>query len=166
MSNQTDFAPPQPTAEHKKIMDLVGTWNVECAFNMEPGQPPMKVDGKDVCEAFGPFWVRSNFSCSMFGAPFQGYCTLGYDPEAKQYVSTWIDTMSPAHFLLKGKYDASGKVLEMRGRGYDCMTKRETDYRTREEIKGPNERVFEMYSKMPDGSEAKMFTHIYRRAKK
>ena len=88
------------------------------------------------------------------------------EPRVWSFSTAWIDTMSPMFFLLKGKYDASGKVLETRGRGYDCMMHRETDYRTREETKSKDERVFEMFMTLPDGSETKMFTHRYRRASK
>ena len=163
---QAQYAPPQPTQEHTKLQELAGTWNVDCEFYMDPSQPPMKVQGKETVEAFGQFWIQSVFECEMFGAPFRGRSTLGYDPESKQYISTWIDTMSPMFFLLKGKYDASGKVLETRGRGYDCMMHRETDYRTRDETKSKDEHVFEMFMTLPDGSETKMFTHRYRRASK
>ena len=159
------YAPPQPTAEHERLADHAGTWTVDCEFYMDPSQPPMQVQGKDVAQMFGPFWLQSNFECEMFGAPFRGNCLMGFDPDKQEYVSTWVDTMSPAFFLLKGRYDASGKVLEMTGRGMDCMTKAETDYRTREEVVGKDERVFEMFMKTADGSEVKMFTHHYRRAK-
>ena len=158
-------APPQPTREHARLMDMVGTWTVDCEFNMGPGQPLMKVQARDVCEAFGPFWVQSTFECDMFGAPYRGRGTNGFDPSSQEYICTWIDTMSPSHFLLKGKADASGKVIESRGHGFDCMSGRMTDFRSREQVKSKDERVFEMFMTLPDGSEFKMFTHRYRRAK-
>jgi len=159
------FAPPQPTAEHQRLAEHVGVWNVDCTFYMDPSQPPMETKGKDTVTMFGPFWTEAVFESEMFGAPFKGRATLGYDPEAKHYVSTWIDSMSPTFFHFTGNYDASGKVLEMRGEAYDCMMKRLTRYRTREENRSRNERVFEMFMTMPDGSEVQMFTHHYRRAK-
>lgn len=162
---QAECAPPQPTAEHHKLMEAVGTWDVDCTFYMDPSQPPMKVRGKETCVAFGPFWIQSTFECEMFGAPFKGHCNLGYDPIAKRFISTWLDVMSPIFFLLHGNLDPTGKVLETRGRAYNVMTLQETDYRTREELRSKDERVFEMFMTLPDGSEMKMFTHHYRRAK-
>ncbi len=58
----------------------------------------MKVQGKETVEMFGNFWTVSLFESEMFGAPFQGRATLGFDPEAGKYVGTWIDTMSPMFF--------------------------------------------------------------------
>ena len=161
----TDYAPPQPTAEHELLTTHAGVWDVDCTFYMDPSQPPMQVKARETVEMFGPFWTSSVFECEMFGAPYKGHCTVGYDPQSQRYVSTWIDTMSPTFFHFTGAFDAAGRVLEMSGRAYDCMFKRETDYRTREEHVGRDERIFEMFMRLPDGKEVKMFTHHYRRAK-
>ena len=159
------MAPPQPTAEHKLLREHAGVWNVDCTFYMDPAQPPMEVKAKETIEMFGNFWTRSAFEADMFGMPFKGSATLGYDPEKEQYVSTWIDTMSPTFFHFTGDFDKSGKVLEMRGRAFDCHLKQETNYRTREEHKGPDSFTLEMFMELPDGKEVKMFEHSYSRAK-
>lgn len=157
-------APPQPTTEHQKLADHAGVWKVACKFYMDPSQPSMEIEATETVEMFGSFWLTSTFEAEMFGAPFRGRATLGYDPQAKEYVSTWIDTMSPAFFKFTGNYDASGKVLEMSGEGYDCMTQELTTYRTTDELKDDGSREFEMFMKMADGNEWKMFTHVYTRA--
>lgn len=159
----TTPAPPQPTAEHKRLEEHCGVWNVACTFYMDPSQPPMEAQGVETIEMFGQFWTTSVFEADMFGAPFRGKATLGYDPQAGEYVSTWIDTMSPNFFCFRGNFDESGKVLAMTGEGYDCMSQQMTTYRTTEEHKDSGERVFEMFMKAPDGSEVKMFTHVYTR---
>ena len=163
-AEQAPPAPPQPTAEHEALKTHAGTWNVACTFFMDPSQPPMEVQGKETVEMFGGFWTQSTFEADMFGAPFKGRATLGYDPQAKQYVSTWIDTMSPTFFHFTGNFDASGKVLEMTGQAFDCMFQTMTSYRTTEEHVSDDERVFEMFATAPDGNEIKMFTHRYTRA--
>jgi hypothetical protein len=157
-------APPQPTAEHERLVEHAGTWNVHCSFYMDPSQPPMEVDGKETVEMFGPFWTTSLFEAEMFGAPYQGRATLGYEPHTGQYVSTWIDTMSPSFFKLTGTFNQDGTVLEMTGEGMDCMSQEMTLYRTTEERIGPDERRFEMFQQTPQG-EMKIFTHHYKRAR-
>jgi len=154
---------PQPTAEHERLAEHVGVWNVHCQFYMDPSQPPMEVQARETVEMHGAFWAVSLFEAEMFGAPFKGRATLGYDPEAQEYVSTWIDTMSPHLFKFTGNFDASGKVLEMSGEGFDCMTQTMTTFRTTEEHRDDGSRVFEMFMKMPDGAEWKLFTHVYTR---
>lgn len=167
MSNDpaaTEPAPPQPTAAHKRLEEHAGRWKVAAKFYMDPSQPPMEIEATETIEMFGGFWTVSTFEADMFGAPFRGKATLGYDPIAEEYVSTWIDTMSPNFFKFTGNFDASGKVLEMSGEAYSMMTNELTRYRTTEEHKGPDERVLEMFVTAPDGSELKMFTHVYTRA--
>lgn len=163
MSQDTAPAPPQPTAEHERIAESAGVWNVACKFYMDPSQPPMEVEAKETVETFGPFFVTSLFESEMFGAPFQGRATLGYDPTLGKWVSTWIDTMTPATYHFTGGWN--GKVLEMSGTGWDCTTNdRQATYRTTEEHKDDGSRVFEMFMEMADGGEIKLFTHVYTRA--
>lgn len=166
MTQQEPSAPPampQPTAEHERLKEHCGEWEVDCTFYMDPSQPPMKVQGKDTVEMFGSFWTLSHFRAEMFGAPFEGRATLGYDPALGKYVSTWCDTMTPSLYRFTGQLDASGKVLEMSGEGVDCMSGGMTTYRTTEEYKSPDERVMEMFMNMQDGQEVKLFTHVYSR---
>ena len=162
MSEEMEF--PQPTVEHDRLKEHAGVWNVESSFYMDPNPetPPMVVQAKETIEMFGPFWTTGTYESEMMGMPFQGKATLGYDPENKEYVSTWIDTMSPTFFCFRGNFE--GETLTMRGRAFDCMSKMEANYRTTEVHKSPNERVFEMFMEMPDGTEFKMMTHVYTRS--
>jgi hypothetical protein len=155
---------PQPGPEHKRLGEHVGTWNVDCSFYMDPAQPPMKVKARETVEMFGPFYTVSLFEADMFGSPYKGRATLGYDPAVGKYVSTWIDTMSPAIFAFSGKFDAAGNVLEQRGEGIDCMTQGPAEYRTTETHGKDGSRVFEMFMRPEGGEETKVFTHVYTRA--
>ena len=153
---------PQPTAEHKLLQDLVGNWKVACKFYMDPSQPPMETTGTEKVEKLGEFWAVARFETQMMGAPFAGLATTGYDPVAKQFVSTWIDSMMPVLCSLSGKQ--KGDTIEMRGSFYSCMTNSVLAHRTTEKRIGKNERIFEMFCTMPDGKEIKMMTNHYKRA--
>ncbi|MBK8975773.1 MAG: DUF1579 domain-containing protein [Planctomycetes bacterium] len=156
---------PQPTPEHEWLMTHVGEWIVDCAFYMDPSAPPLRVEARDTVEAFGRFFTIGRFRADMFGAPFEGIGTVGYDPRAEQFVSTWIDTMSPHLFHLTGHLGPDGRTLEMRGRAPEPNSGEPTDWRTVEQHVSPDERVFEMFMTLPQtGQEMKMFTHVYRRA--
>ncbi len=163
MSEEMEF--PRPTAEHNKVRESAGVWKVKSTFYMDPNPatPPMESEAKETIEAFGDFWIRSVYESDFMGQPFRGQTMLGYDPEKKEYVSTWIDTMSPTFFHFRGNF--TGDKLEMKGRAFDCMSKVEANYRTTEVHKSPDERVFEMFMEMPDGNEFKMMTHVYTRVR-
>ena len=68
------------------------------------------------------FWTVSLFESEFMGMPFRGRSTLGYDPQKKKWVGTWVDSMSPSMFVMEGGYDAAGKVLTMHCRGPHMAT--------------------------------------------
>lgn len=153
---------PQPTAEHRQLLQYAGTWNVLCKFYMDPSQPPMEVQAKEIVEPVGEFWLVSKYSCDFMGAPFVGRSTLGYETHAKRYVSTWIDSMTPAFFQFTGAM--KGSELHMEGMAFSCMTQSMLKHRTVDRFISKDEHVFEMYCTMPDGNECKMMTNHYKRA--
>ena len=153
---------PQPTAEHNALREHAGTWKVHSTFYMDPSQPPMEIEAKETIEMFGNFWTKSLYEADMMGMPFQGSATLGYDPNKKEYISTWQDTMSPTYFKFTGNFE--GDTLVMRGSAFDCAMNMEANYRTTEHHDSPDKRTFEMFVELPDGKEMKMMTHVYTRA--
>ncbi len=106
----------------------------------------------------------SRFEGNFFGMPFQGRCTLGYEPHQSRWVSTWIDVMSPHLNYFTGNFNADGDVLTMTGQGPNPQTGELTEMRTVEQLVDPNTRKFEMFMKLPDGSDHKMFSYVYTRA--
>ena len=162
MKDQAAPPMPKPTAEHQLLKDHVGKWKVACKFYMEPGQPPMESNATENVEAVGEFWTLSKFENQMMGMPFVGRATMGFEPHTGKFVSTWVDSMSPALFVLNGKQ--KGDTITMEGSAWSCMTNSILKHRTTEKHVGKNERIFEMYCTMPDGKEIKMMTNHYKRA--
>ena len=162
MTDQSAPPMPQPTAEHHLLKDHTGTWKVACKFYMEPGQPPMETNATETIEMVGEFWTISKYQTEMMGMPFVGRATMGYEPHANRFVSTWVDSMSPALFYLTGKQ--KGDTITMEGQAWSCMTNSILKHRTTEKRISKNEHVFEMFCTMPDGKEIKMMTNHYKRA--
>jgi len=153
---------PQPTAEHRLLKEHAGKWKVACKFYMDPSQPPMEVQATETIEMVGEFWTVSKYECDFMGAPFVGRATMGYEPHAQRWVSTWVDAMSPVLFHFTGKQ--VGDTITMEGDAFSCMTNSVLRHRTTEKHLGKDERIFEMFARMPDGKEIKMMTSHYRRA--
>jgi hypothetical protein len=155
---------PAATRQHEWLLSNVGKWNVDCTFYMDPSQPPMKLNATDVVEAHGRFFIVAKFAADMFGAPFHGIATTGYDPANEQFQSTWIDTMTPYLYVFTGQLDPSGKTLEFKGRAPNPMTQEMADWRTVEQRIDKDTRKFEMFMTTSDGHEIQLFTHVYERA--
>jgi hypothetical protein len=162
MTDQSAPPMPQPTAEHHELASYAGTWNVSCKFYMDPAEPPMETDAIETVETVGEFWTLSEYKTEFMGAPFVGRATMGYEPHTGHYVSTWIDCMSPVLFHFTG--EKKGDTITMRGKAHSCMTNSILDHRTTEKHINKNERLFEMFCTLPDGTEIKMMTSHYRRA--
>ena len=162
MTDQSAPPMPQPTAEHKLIQTYVGKWKVAAKFYMDPSQPPMETQSKEVVEAVGPFWTVSKYETDFMGEPFVGRATLGYEPHSGEYVSTWVDSMMPTLRVLRGK--KKGDTLSMSGKFFSCMTNSVIEHRTTDKFISKDEHVFEMFAVMPDGNVVKMMTTHYKRA--
>ena len=153
---------PQPTAEHQSLKEFAGKWNVECSFFMDPSAPPMKTNATETVEMVGEFWTVSKYEANFMGAPFVGRSTMGYEPHAKRWVSTWVDCMAPVLFHFTGT--KQGDTITMTGKAMSCTTNTELMHRTTWKRITKNEHVFEMFQTLPDGKEMKMMSSIYRRA--
>src|SRR5437660_3538014 len=85
--------PPSPQKEHEWLQQLVGEWQTETEADMGPGQPPLKCKGTESVRSLGGYWTHGEVKGDVNGMPVTGIMTLGYDPQAKKYVGTWVCSM-------------------------------------------------------------------------
>ena len=160
----SDKAPLAPTAEHARLEDAVGRWNVQCTYYLGDGQPPMQATGVDTIERVGPYWTLSHLRSDLMGAPFVGRAAVGFDPRQKKWVTTWIDSMSPFLYVLEGGFDAGGTVLSLCCRTTGAQGQ-PILLRTREEHVARDHRVLDMFQKDDSGQERHVLRYVYRRAR-
>jgi len=103
----------KPQKEHEWLQQIVGEWDTEGELVGEPGRPPTKTKGGESSRLIGGFWVLSEHQGDFFGTPFTGILTLGYSPEKKKYVATWIDSITSHLWSYQGSIDAAGKLLTL-----------------------------------------------------
>ena len=108
---------PKPQKEHEWLQQLTGEWDTEGEIFGEPGKPPTKTRGGESNRAIGGFWILSEHKGDFFGTPFTGIFSLGYSPEKKKYVGTWIDSMTSHLWTYTGSVDAAGKALTLDAEG-------------------------------------------------
>jgi hypothetical protein len=151
--------PPQPGPEHARLKELEGTWDtvMKMGPNESKGTAIYKMD-------LGGLWLASEFHGEVNGQKFTGKGLDGYEPNAKKYVSVWVDSMSTSPMLSEGTYSPDGKVLTMTGEGPGPDGK-PTTYKMTTEHKDKDTMLFSMHAPGPDGKEAVMFTISYTRRK-
>jgi hypothetical protein len=140
----------------------VGEWDAEVEAVMDPAQPPMKTKGSERVRMVGGFWMISEGRNNEF--PYEFVLTLGYDPEKRKYIGTWLDSMSSYLWKYEGTVDASGKVLTLDTEGpapgapgTRCKFKEVTEF------KGKDHRVFTSSRQGEDGKWATFMTVHSRR---
>src|SRR6185295_16595790 len=83
---------PEPQQEHKWLQRLVGEWTYEHEASMGPDQPPMKGTGTESVRSIGGLWTVGEGEMPD-GSPATTIMTLGYDPQSKRFVGTFIGSM-------------------------------------------------------------------------
>lgn len=140
--SQEPPALPKPGKEHEWLKIFEGNWTTDGECAGEPGKPPLKMKGSASGKSLGGFWAVLENRGEAFGTPFVGLLTLGYDPEKKKYVGTWIDSMTSVHWRYEGSVDASGKVLTLDTQGPNHKTGKLEKFQEKVEIKDKDTWIF------------------------
>ncbi|MEM9828098.1 MAG: DUF1579 domain-containing protein [Planctomycetota bacterium] len=163
------LGPPQAGPEYDLFKKDVGTWDAEIKsyvtpdFKADPNAEPMVSKGVEKNEMVGPFWLSSSFKSDFAGNPFSGRAMMGFDPKAKVYVGTWIDSMTQHPLKMKGNYDQSTKTLTMQSQGIGTDGKPTTG-KAVTVYKDADTRVMTMYEKV-DGKFLRSMEITYTRKK-
>ena len=110
------FATPQ--SEHRSLERLLGEWTMESHCPAQSATTIGRMKGRSLAG----LWVVLETECDSpeFGA-WGSIMTLGYDPEQKCYVGTFVASMMTHIWHYTGAWDASGKrlVLDTEGPQFD-----------------------------------------------
>jgi hypothetical protein len=155
-----------PGEAHKKLASSVGTWDVKVTTWMAPGAAPTISSGtSEVRPALGDRYLEERFRGDMMGQVFEGIGYTGYDNYKKQYVATWMDTMSTAVMVMTGTDGPGSTVMTFTGTMDDVTTGKPTKYRSVFTKKDADHHMHEMYAPGPDGKEFKTMELHYTRKK-
>lgn len=140
---------PKPTKEHEWLLKFVGEWEMESEVKMDPSGPPVAATATESVRSLGGFWIIAEGETKAMGMSFSYIMSLGYDPDKKRYVGTWIDSMNGYLWVYDGSLDSTGKILTLEAEG-PCPTKpgEMSKFKDITEFKSPDHRVFS--SKMQD----------------
>jgi hypothetical protein len=108
----------EPQREHLWLQQLVGEWTYEAEVTMEPGQLPSTCEGSERVRSLGGLWIVAEGQGEMpGGGAATTVLTLGYDPQQRRYVGTWIGSMMTHLWVYDGALDAAGRVLTLTAEG-------------------------------------------------
>ena len=151
---------------HKKLAGMVGTWDATVKMYNAPGAPPQVSTGTSENKlVLGGRWVEENFTGNFMGMPFSGIGYTGYDNIKKQYVGTWMDSMSTSVMESSGTADADGKSFTFNSTMDDPVTGKSVTTKSTMTVADENHHTMEMWMPAPDGKMFKMMEISYTRKK-
>jgi hypothetical protein len=158
----------EPQKEHQWLQKLVGKWTYETEASMGPGQPPSKCQGSETVRSLGCLWVLCEGQGEMpGGGAATMIMTLGYDPQKKRYVGTWVGSMMTHLWVYDGSLDPSGKVLTLNAEGPSFAGDgKMAKYKDVIELKSDDHRVMTSHLLGDDGKWSQFMTAHYRRTRK
>jgi hypothetical protein len=155
----------EPQQEHKWLQRLVGEWTYETEGSMSPDQPPFKSTGTESVRSIGGLWTVGEGHGEMpGGGPATTIMTLGYDPQTKRFVGTFIGSMMTHLWIYNGSLDAAGKVLTLDTEGPDFSgAPGLVPYQDMIEFVDENHRILSSQLRGLDGQWQKFMSAHYRR---
>lgn len=156
---------PEPQKEHQWLQKLIGEWTFEGEALMGPDQPPLKHVGTESVRGVGPYWVQCEGQISMpEGGPGTTVMTLGYDPQARKFVGSFIGSMMTNMWVYDGQLDAAGKVLTLAATGPSFTDpSKTTTFHDIVEVVSDNQRTLSSQYQSDDGAWHRFMTLHYRR---
>jgi hypothetical protein len=156
----------QPQKEHQWLQQLVGEWTSE-GEAMEPGKPPQKFTGTESVRSLGGLWMVAEGQGEMpGGGQATTIMSLGYDPQKKRYVGTFLGSMMTYLWVYDGALDAAERVLTLETEGPSMSGDGKlAKYRDAIELRSHDHRVLTSHMLGEDGKWHLVMTADYRRKK-
>jgi hypothetical protein len=157
----------EPQKEHLWLQKLAGEWTCEAEMTMKPDQPPIKSTGTETVRSLGGLWILAEGHGEMPGGGHATtMLTLGYDPETRRYVGTWVGSMMTHMWVYDGALDPAGTVLTLDTEGPSMAGDgKMAKYQDVIEVQSDDHRILSSQVLGDDGKWFRFMTAHYRRRK-
>ena len=153
-----------PGEMHKKLDDMVGTFDASVRMWMDPSKPPEDSTAVSVNKwVLGNRYVQTMHEGTMMGEPFNGIGYTGYDNVQKKYVGTWMDSTGTGIMNSVCTPDASGKSMTCKASFWDPMTGKPNTMELKTSWTDHDHHSMEMWGMNAAGKKYKMMEITYTR---
>ncbi|HEX6962094.1 MAG TPA: DUF1579 domain-containing protein [Lacipirellula sp.] len=157
---------PKPVKEHALLAQFAGEWKMRAETIPAPGEEPIVCEGKETARLLGGFFLVAEGEGDMMGEPMSSILTIGYDPEKKKYVGTFVCSAGAELWQYDGQMDSSGKKLTLSTEGPSMMDpSKRMKYRESLELKDKDHKVFTSEMEVAPGKWQPIVRMTYERVK-
>lgn len=157
----------EPDNEHEWLAQLVGDWEYEGEAIMAPGEPAQEFSGTESVRSLGELWVVGEGTVPMpDGGEGTTVITLGYDPQKRRFVGTFVGSMMTHLWIYDGELEEDGKTLTLYTEGPDMAPGSEgrmVPYKDVVRLESPDHRVLRSHQRGDDGEWHQFMESHYRR---
>lgn len=137
----------KPQTEHFALERMVGTWDVKSSVTGPDA------NWTETCHSLDGMWYVAEGEGDVPGGTARTVLTVGYDPDKRKYVGTWIGSMVSMLWVYEGEFSGDGNTLSLYTTGPDCeIDGRIAEYREQIIFQDNDHRLFTSATKQPDGS--------------
>lgn len=153
--------------EHRWLKQFLGEWTYEGEAVEGPDGSTHNTTGTVTARPLGDLWVLIESNGEMpDGSRAQAIIQLGYDPQRRRFVGTWIGSMMTHMWVYEGELDAGRRILPLNCEGPDFANPGKTaQYRDVIEVASDDEWLLRGQMQRPDGSWTEFMKTTYRRKK-
>lgn len=143
-----------PGEQHRKLAANVGEWELEMEWRMSPDAPPQtnRATSRARMVLGGRFLIEDvRGTLDMGGGapmPFEGMSITGFDNQAGEWMSVWIDNTGTGMWIERGKASTDG-VITTSGENYCCFDDVMKKTRSHVHMIDQNNRKMEFYAAKP-----------------
>ncbi len=107
----------QPTEAHKRLEDMIGTFDVEISFSMGPQAPAIVLHAKQTGRwILGKRFVQvTTAPAPGEEAPMESLSIYGFDARSQDYFWFGIDSTDTYSVFAQGKFDEASKAFTLHG---------------------------------------------------
>ena len=104
-----------PDAEHARLIEMCGTWDVEVTFWLQPGRPGSTTKGTSTIRPlFDGLFIEEKIEGTLKGAAFTTLAWTGFNTATKQYEATRISSTNTIRIAETGAYDEKTRQFELK----------------------------------------------------
>ncbi|WP_026620351.1 hypothetical protein M728_002708 [Ensifer sp. WSM1721] len=153
----------EPQEEHRWLEQLLGEWTVTTEDSTGSGEH--STPWVEKVRSMQGLWVVCEGQGTMpDGNPAQSLMTLGFNPQTKRYVGTWVGSMMTHMWVYDGVIEDDGKTLALNCEGPDFENPgRSARYQDRITFIDANRRTLTARVQTESGDWKEMMQADYRR---